>query len=96
MKKLTSKSVSAAPKTSSRCGTSVQTAVTAKQKKATRAVNRKASALLPPVGATGAFQLVAEKAKKMSPAEFRVSLVKAGIIGTNGKLTAQYAKSKTK
>jgi hypothetical protein len=32
----------------------------------------------------------------MSPPEFRRSLVKAGIIGTNGKLTAQYAKAKKK
>jgi hypothetical protein len=39
-------------------------------------------------------QLIAEQAKAMTPAEFRVSLVKAGIIGPNGKLTTKFAKTK--
>jgi hypothetical protein len=42
------------------------------------------------------LQVVEEKVKAMSPDEFRASLVKAGIIGMDGKLTANYAKSKKK
>jgi hypothetical protein len=42
------------------------------------------------------LRVVEEKLKAMSPNEFRASLVKAGIIGTDGKLTANYAKSKKK
>ena len=71
-------------------------AVTAKKKKVTKAKSRKASAIFARDSATGTFQLVAEKARKMSPPEFRLSLLKAGIIGTNGKLTAHYAKAKKK
>jgi hypothetical protein len=37
---------------------------------------------------------VSAKVKAMSPDEFRESLVRAGIIGTDGKLTANYARSK--
>ena len=42
------------------------------------------------------IELVASRAKKMSPAEFRKSLVGAGIISPNGKLTAKYAHVKKK
>ncbi len=96
MKKLTSKSVSEAHGTSLRYGASDRTADTAKKKKATKARTKEASGIFAAGIAAGAFELVAEKAKKMSPLEFRLSLVKAGIIDTNGKLTAHYAKAKKK
>jgi len=44
----------------------------------------------------GTLKMVSEKAMKMTPAEFRDSLLAAGIIGNNGKLTARYAKDTKK
>lgn len=72
---------------------SAQTAATAK-KKATKPISKNGSPAFGAMIEAGTFRLVAEKAKTMSPAEFRMSLVKAGIIGTNGKLTARYARPK--
>jgi hypothetical protein len=42
----------------------------------------------PPIVAT--FQAVSSRAKRMSPEEFRASLVKAGIVGRDGQLCEQY------
>jgi hypothetical protein len=101
MKKLTSKSASANPKTSSLYGTSAQTGVTAKEKKVSskklttkKATVKKASSAA--VARTAAFQVVTERVKEMTPAEFRKSLVKAGIISGSGKLTSNYKVIKTK
>jgi len=90
MKKPTSRSASVTPKASSPCGTSVLTVVTGKAKKVnTVSANAK-------VKSAGAFQLVSERAKKMSSDEFRMSLMSAGIINTNGKLTSNYVRAKKK
>jgi hypothetical protein len=42
----------------------------------------------------GTLKVVSEKAKSMTPAEFRQSLLVAGIISRNGKLTSHYATNK--
>jgi hypothetical protein len=39
---------------------------------------------------------ISEELRNMSPAEFRESLKAAGIIGADGKLTANYASTKKK
>jgi hypothetical protein len=71
--------------------------VTAKSKKATKKTSAKQVRNGDARGGLAAtLQVVAEKLKAMSPDEFRASLVRAGIIGTNGKLTANYAKPKKK
>jgi hypothetical protein len=49
-----------------------------------------------PEGASGTLRVISEQVKKMTPAEFRKSLMAAGILGTNGKLTANYASVKKK
>jgi hypothetical protein len=71
--------------------------VTAKGKKATRKTSaKKIKPRHVQGGLAATLRVVEEKLKAMSPDEIRASLVKAGIIGTDGKLTANYAKSKKK
>ena len=77
MKKRTSKSASATSKTSSRSGMSDQTDATARKQR------------LEDWG-PGKFDDLAKRIKEMSSEEFRESLVDAGIIDQNGKLTEKY------
>jgi len=90
MKKPTSKSASATPKASSLCGTSGRTVATAKGKAETK--TKKTAGVSAKASSTDTFQVVADKAKTMSLAEFRKSLVRAGIIGTNGKTHGKLCK----
>ena len=78
----TSDSVSASKITSSLCGTPTPTAGTASQvpDKVNGAMN------------AGTFQRVAAKIGSMSGAEFRASLLRAGIITTKGTLKSKYRK----
>ena len=72
-------------------------AVTAKGKKTPRkAPAKKVSADYAQGGKAATLQFIDERLKAMSPEEFRESLVKAGIIGKDGKLTAPYARPKPK
>ena len=74
MKKPTSRSVSAIPKTSSRYGTFSQTDGTVRHKMTTkRSVARKASNGYAQPSTPATFRVVAEKVKAMTPAEFRAS-----------------------
>src|SRR5260370_1436124 len=77
MKKRTSKSASATPKTSSPSGTSAQTDATANK---------------PPQEPEdpGQFAYLVEELNKLTPADLRQSLVEAGIIDEEGKLTEKY------
>ncbi len=77
MKKPTSKSVSATPATSLPSGTSAPTGATAngKPKKAKQKVK---------------FGVLVKKVKSMTTQQFRKSLVAAGIIDDDGKLTEKY------
>jgi hypothetical protein len=52
--------------------------------------NWKHSDIFAPSTALPRLQRVAAELKKMTPEEFRESLVEAGIIDKNGKLTAPY------
>ena len=101
MTKPTSKSVSETQKTSSRSGTSGPTGATGKAKigkrKATAAEALKGN-VTPPMTARPIASLIeiSAKAKAMTPAELRKSLVAAGIIRSDGKLAAVYSLSPKK
>lgn len=95
MAKPTSKSVSETHETSSPSGTFAPTEATGKAKTGTAktvAVVRTKKAG-PSVASQPIASLkdVAAKAKEMTPAELRKSLVAAGIIRTDGKLTSVYS-----
>ena len=79
----TSSSASASKKTSSRSGTSIPTADTAKSKEFHEIVEN---------GINSNYMMVASKIDKMSGSDFRASLVRAGIISTKGTLKAKYKK----
>ena len=100
MKKPTSKSASANPKTSLPYGTSAETAATVKVMKTSAVkkstIKKATSTKVSSTMVRKAFQVVSERANSMSPAEFRRSLVKAGIISEKGKLTSNYKVSKSK
>lgn len=72
--------------------------VTGKAKKVTtkKTTSRKVSNATTQAPVVATFMVVSEKVKAMSPEEFRMSLVKAGIIGINGKLTSKYKNNKKK
>ena len=97
MKKPTSKSASATPRTSSPCGTSAPMADTAKGQKTTRkAPAKKVRNGYSQGGIAATLHSIDERLKAMTPEEFRASLVRAGIIGKDGKLTPPYARPKKK
>ena len=97
MKKLISKSASASRRTSSPSGTCAQTDATGKgSKPRKKTIAKKSISIQAQSAAPATVQVIAEKAKKMTPTEFRLSLVKAGIIRLNGRLTTKYAKVKKK
>lgn len=48
------------------------------------------------VARKAAFQVVTDRVEEMTPAEFRQSLAKAGIISAGGKLTSHYKAAKPK
>lgn len=82
VKKPIFKSVSVTPKASSPSGTSAKTAVTA-----SKSLPKPASKL----------DSILARAKKRTPAQSRLVLIRAGIITEDGKLTAKYkVKSKAK
>jgi hypothetical protein len=81
MKKRTSKSVSATRKTSSRSGTSARTAATVDTRRET----------FP--GDLAEYMLsVAEMIRKMTPEEFKESLISSGILTKDGELSSDYMK----
>ena len=79
MKKRTSRSTSGPRRTSSRSGTSGRTAGTGGADAAEDAKYKDSP-----------FAYVLEAIRKMTPEEFRESLVRAGIIDQNGELTPTY------
>ena len=79
MKKRTSRSTSATRKTSSRSGTSGRTAGTASTEAAEDAKYKDSP-----------FAYLLEDIQKMTPEEFRESLIQAGIIDQSGELTPTY------
>ena len=80
MKKRTSKSASAARKTSSRSGTSAPTADTEKADEV----------VFPTSGVTRTLREIVEEIKRMTPEEFRQSLIQSGILNEDGTLAARY------
>jgi hypothetical protein len=79
MKKRTSRSTSATRRTSSRSGTSGRTADTAGAEAAEKAGY-----------ADSPWAYIVEDIRKMTPEEFRESLIQAGIIDQSGELTPTY------
>ncbi len=68
------------------------TGVTARLKKRLkRTVTKKAAGAVDKFETNGTLKLVLERAKAMSPGDFLESLVSAGIIGSDGELTPNYA-----
>ena len=80
MKKRTSKSASAARKTSSRSGTSAPMADTEKAEEV----------VYPTSGVTRMLREIVEELKQMTPEEFRQSLIQTGILNEDGTLAAKY------
>lgn len=76
MKKHTSKSASETPTTSSRSGTSAKTAVTGKKPTSASAQSR--------------FGYILAKAKKRTPEQARLAMIRAGIVTESGELTEHY------
>ncbi len=82
MKKPTSKSASATPKTSSQSGTSARTGATANGRPRKEKFE-------------GKFAYLAEGLQAMSEEEIRQSLIRAGIIDANtGQLASKYQKGR--
>jgi hypothetical protein len=81
MRKRTSRSASATRKTSSRSGTSAATGATGKK---------------PPKNGKdlGKFGFIVEQIREMTSDEFHESLIDAGIIDRNGRLTSKYKPKK--
>jgi hypothetical protein len=84
MKKLTSKSASATQETSSRSGMSAPMADTLEAIAADPMTD----------GITLSLIALIEKVERMTPEEFRQSLVRSGIIDEHGKLTPMYRRRK--
>jgi hypothetical protein len=84
MKKRTSKSASATRRTSSRSGTSDPMADTEKAAPEITITSR----------VTRTLQSIVEEVEKMTPEEFRQSLVRAGIANEDGTLTDKYKRRK--
>ena len=80
MTKRISKPASGTKKTSSRRGTSGKTAATARTEPER-----------PPTGSMAEFiESIANQIREMTPAEYRESLIRTGIITPDGKLTKEY------
>jgi hypothetical protein len=84
MKKHTCKSASGTKRTSSQSGTSVPIADKAEEEPAEPMTD----------GITLTLRKIVEEVKRMTPEEFRESLLDAGIIDEHGKLTPMYRRRK--